>query len=286
MNVRASRAAILDLIRCYQEDFKIREVLFALPKPQIPGGYGNPLPRLIFPGPGGQYRVKTVLDGKICEHTLTDGQLLCCLPKSCVLRLETEGETTVSIVFMKHCIRFVYKLEGGFYWYHSRHPLSNGGDLLFRGLLAFAREKRPQELLTSAASGLLGVIRDDFENDLSDTGKAQQTYRQALYLMRNQFQSDISRESIAAQLEITPPHLSRLFKNSGGGGFTDILTRLRLEYAIEQMYDSDLAQDEVAEMSGFRNCSYFIKVFRKYYGTTPARFCRNGKDVQHDRSTE
>ncbi len=51
---------------------------------------------------------------------------------------------------------------------------------------------------------------------------------------------------------------------------------MRLEYALELMADSSLTQDEAAEGAGFRSCSYFIKVFRKYYGTTPARFCRSG----------
>lgn len=274
-NIRTSRDAVVALIRRYQGGLKLDEVLFALARPEVPGGYPNPLPRLIFSGPGGKYRIKAAINGRIRDYTLTDGKVLCCLPKSCSLRQDMPEYTTVSIVFMQHCIRFVYKLGDEVYYYHSRHPLSSGGDLLLRSLLAFAREDRPQELLTAAVSNLLRVIRDDLENDGEDAGKAQKTYRQALYLMRNQFQSDISRESIAAQLEITPSHLSRLFRNSGTGGFTDVLTRLRLECAVELMYDSGLKLEGIAEYSGFRSSSYFIKVFRKYYGTTPAHFCRH-----------
>lgn len=281
-NLKVTRSEALAVVRQYQGKSKVNEVLFALAKPEVPGGYGNPYPRLVFAGPGGHYRVRTVLDGKVCDYTLTDGKFLCCLPKSCVMRRDDPEHTTVSIVFMKHCIRIVYKLDGEFYWYHSRHPLSAGGDLLLRGLSAFAREKRSQELLVEIAVALLDVIVDDLEKDTEDTGKALKTYQQALYLMRNQFQSDISRESIAAQLEITPSHLSRLFRNSGIGNFTEVLTRMRLEYAVELLYDSSMTQDEVAEGAGFRSCSYFIKVFRQYYGTTPARFCRGGERQKNE----
>lgn len=263
----------LPQIHDFLASLQVDNVVFALDKP-VMAGYLNPNIRLMFVTPGGNYRIKIVLNNEIQDYELTEGTLLCCLPFAGMVRLETPYKTVISVVPMKNSTRFVYfGTDTGetVYWFHSRRLLSPGGNMLLHGLLSFANEDRPKELVNNTAKALVSILKDDLNREEPFIGKAQKTYREALYLMQDQFQNHISRESIAAQLKITPHHLSRLFKNFGIGSFIDTLTRIRLEYAIE-LLRYNFSIDEIAERSGFQNGSYFIRVFKKYHGVTPTQF--------------
>lgn len=273
--IELSSEVALPMIREFVSGLRVETVLFALETPSLPNVYRNPYPRMIFTLPGSRYEIRAVLEGRPADIVLTEGQLLCCLPGSGVERRRwTDG--AVSLVFMENCVRVVYNDQervDRFYWHHTRRALSSGGNLLLRGLMAFAMEERPRDLLLEAVNVFFRVLLDDLGRREGGDGKALTTFRQALYLIQSRFhEQDISRESVAGELSITPSHLSRLFRTCGSGNFLETLTRIRLEYAEELIRGTRLTLDEIARRSGFRDSSYFIKVFRKYHGVTPARF--------------
>ncbi len=268
MQTRMPLSKVYDFL----DSLRIEKVMFALSKPVIPSAYANPFIRLITVPDDGVYCIRAVLDNEIREFCLKRGDLLCCLPDSCVQRIDSPENSPLSVVFKQYCIRFVCTPSDPGrrnYFYHSEHSLSPGGHFLLRGLLAFARENRPQTMLISVAESLFDAIRSDLDRDQTCESKAARTYREALQLMQSRFQSDVSRDDIAAALEITPTHLSRLFKQLGVKGFNETLTRMRLEHAAELLGDNKLSLDTIATQSGFQSASYFIKVYKKYHGTTP-----------------
>ena len=61
----------------------------------------------------------------------------------------------------------------------------------------------------------------------------------------------------------------RLFNKYCGKSFSDILLDIRMKKAVELLRNPSLSTTKIAEMLGFSSKSYFIRVFRKYYGKEP-----------------
>lgn len=85
---------------------------------------------------------------------------------------------------------------------------------------------------------------------------------------------DLSREMIAARFRITTNAVSLLCTNIIGCGFRELIVAHRVELARELLRNTDLSVNDVAVRSGFRDASYFIKIFKSITGKTP----RNYKD--------
>jgi AraC-like DNA-binding protein len=83
----------------------------------------------------------------------------------------------------------------------------------------------------------------------------------------------ISRDDTARAVHVSPSHLSRVVKRQLGRSYTDLLNQMRVDRACEMIARSDRPLAAVALETGFKDQSYFTKVFRKYTGTTPRRYC-------------
>lgn len=74
---------------------------------------------------------------------------------------------------------------------------------------------------------------------------------------------------VAEHLCISSSHLSRLFREELDCTINDYLTRVRIEQAVDIMKRPEFSVAKVSISVGFKNQSYFAKVFRKYIGVTP-----------------
>lgn len=82
----------------------------------------------------------------------------------------------------------------------------------------------------------------------------------------------ITLESAAQKAGISPCHLSRTFKKETGMSFVDYIQKERVEAARHMLIYSEYTISEISEYLHFSTESYFIRIFRKYMGTTPARY--------------
>ena len=97
------------------------------------------------------------------------------------------------------------------------------------------------------------------------------------YIDKHYSDVDLSLESAAEALKLSPGHLSRLLKRETGAGFTEYLTRRRIGMAIELMKDPSARVSEAAERSGYRSQHYFSRAFRKITGSSPSEFRRGSR---------
>lgn len=82
----------------------------------------------------------------------------------------------------------------------------------------------------------------------------------------------VSLESVAAYVHKTPAYISRVFKNELGCNFSEYLTEKRMKMAAGLLRDPDTKVYTVAEQCGYADPSNFIRVFKKYYGISPAEY--------------
>ena len=90
--------------------------------------------------------------------------------------------------------------------------------------------------------------------------------------LEEHIRDELTRESVAKAVGISPSHFSRLIREKKGRTFTDLLNQYRIEHACKLLVRSSQTLAHIANDTGFCDQSYFSKVFRKYKGLSPAKY--------------
>lgn len=97
------------------------------------------------------------------------------------------------------------------------------------------------------------------------------------YILEN-YQKDFSLDDLADFLGFSFRYTSILFKKVIGDNFKNYLSRYRIEKAKEIMKENpNIKVKELAELVGCNSSNTFIRVFKKYEGTSPAKYYQEEK---------
>lgn len=95
------------------------------------------------------------------------------------------------------------------------------------------------------------------------------------------YMDNLTLQSVAAEVHVTPVWLSKLFRKEQGRTFLDYLTDVRMAKAKELLGDNRFKIYQVAQDVGYKDPVYFSKAFRKYAGHTPKEY-RNLRGIYED----
>ena len=96
-----------------------------------------------------------------------------------------------------------------------------------------------------------------------------------LQVIRTRFHDpDFNVDSLAEASKLHRTTLLRLFRKHLNTTPVEYLTRCRLDHARHLLRTTLLPVADIAESSGFRQCSYFCKVIRESCGKTPEQYRR------------
>lgn len=84
--------------------------------------------------------------------------------------------------------------------------------------------------------------------------------------------ADLSVGALCAQFVISRSRLYQIAAEYYGRGIEQFTRSLRIERAKTLLTETDAPVSEVSAQVGYDDYNYFIKVFKKEAGTTPARF--------------
>lgn len=101
------------------------------------------------------------------------------------------------------------------------------------------------------------------------------------YIEDNFSREDFSFQDAADHVNLSVPHLSRMFRKEMGVTFIDYLTSVRIRKAIELLHNGELKIYEIAELTGYANQHYFSNVFKKNLGVSPAEYRRLIRNDNH-----
>lgn len=97
--------------------------------------------------------------------------------------------------------------------------------------------------------------------------------RRAREYIQNHFSNqELTLESIAEYLQVSPVYLSRIIKQDLGTSFVSILTEMRIKKAIHLLNSTDLSIYEIAELVGYDSQHYFSTAFKKVMGVSPNKY--------------
>ena len=83
---------------------------------------------------------------------------------------------------------------------------------------------------------------------------------------------EISVETLAGLVELSPFHFSRVFKQTTGLSPLQFVTRERITRAQQMMRETKRSLIEIALEVGYTSASAFAQVFRRVAGVTPTEF--------------
>jgi len=109
------------------------------------------------------------------------------------------------------------------------------------------------------------------------TRKAVRTFELICLYMQENFQSALSRESIAEHFRLSPNHVSRLFRQEGRTGFHDYLNIVRVNRAKFMLKNYGITLKEIAANCGYADVGYFCRIFKKATSVTPTEY-RQSRD--------
>lgn len=95
--------------------------------------------------------------------------------------------------------------------------------------------------------------------------------------IHEQYPNRLVLANLSEQCQMSSTYLNVKFKNETGYTFNDYLNRYRIQKAVDLLRENQYKVYEIAEMVGFSEYKYFIKVFKKYIGCSPARFINENK---------
>jgi len=148
-------------------------------------------------------------------------------------------------------------------------PLQQEGFYLEKLLNDLAISQRQSAVSGCVAEALLRYCREktDDKEELPQSVSHYKWRAITLYLQKN-FGAGITRESVALEYGISPNHLSRLFREEGGMGFSEYLTLVRIDRVKMLLSQYQMTMSEIASRTGFKDSSYMGRVFRRHTGMT------------------
>lgn len=103
--------------------------------------------------------------------------------------------------------------------------------------------------------------------------------------VKESYARGITLEETAARFFVTKEYLSKVFKLKFGEGFTEYVTKLRMERALRLMSEYDIAIKDIGPAVGYFDTAHFYRVFKKHFGFTPGQM-RAALNMDHQEDPE
>lgn len=90
--------------------------------------------------------------------------------------------------------------------------------------------------------------------------------------IEDHYADDLSLDSLAAKVYLSPHYLSSMFKKNMGCGLNKYIKNVRMQKAKELLTSTHLKVSDISNAVGYRDVSYFCQNYRDFYGRTPEKF--------------
>lgn len=99
--------------------------------------------------------------------------------------------------------------------------------------------------------------------------------RRARQFIRERYADpELTLETLAQSLQVSPVYLSRIMKQELGTSFVNLITQTRVNNAIKLLNSTDLPIHEIAGRVGYESQHYFSTAFKKTVGVSPNQYRR------------
>lgn len=96
----------------------------------------------------------------------------------------------------------------------------------------------------------------------------------AMAYVRKHYMDPITLTDMAEMTHLSPNYFSTLFRKRTSMRFMEYVLQVRLEKASEMLANTEMYVYEIANACGYEDVRYFVRVYQKAYGISPANFRR------------
>lgn len=110
---------------------------------------------------------------------------------------------------------------------------------------------------------------------LLDNHKNHKTYNRFAHVVeyiQKHLQENISVKTLSREAYMSEPHFFRCFKQQFGVSPVDYINEQRIRAAKMMLQAADISITEISFACGFNNLNYFLKMFKRHTGLTPAQY--------------
>lgn len=116
------------------------------------------------------------------------------------------------------------------------------------------------------------------ESGDAEQGAGSRAVEQAVSIIRQEYaDNQINLDYLADRVYLSPSYLSSVFKAETGESLVKFLTRYRLERAQELLLHTNNKVADVGKQVGFSSSSYFVTVYRNFFGVSPSQYREQNK---------
>ena len=134
----------------------------------------------------------------------------------------------------------------------SEHPNNGAEHVTVTSLLAWFTSLAPREPEPESAGA-----------------HSRQMVEQAKEIIHREYASDLTLQTVAAELFVNPCYLSTVFHQVTGSTFRTYLKSVRLHHTCRLLTQTNHLITDIAMQTGFNSTAYLISSFRKEFGVTP-----------------
>ncbi|MFD0618693.1 helix-turn-helix domain-containing protein [Paenibacillus sp. GCM10027629] len=84
--------------------------------------------------------------------------------------------------------------------------------------------------------------------------------------------ANLSLSSVASTMKLSSAHVSKQFRQQESMSVSEYINEVRLRNALALLENNDYSISRIMDMVGYSNESYFFKLFKKKFGTTPKEY--------------
>lgn len=117
------------------------------------------------------------------------------------------------------------------------------------------------------------------------TDRAEEKIKRVLRYIKDNYTFNLSREGLAASINIHPDNLSKLFKMSTSMKLGDYVNDLRIKDAAKKLVETDEKVIDIAFSVGFDSLRTFNRVFLKFMKATPENYRKINKNRERTPAT-
>lgn len=111
----------------------------------------------------------------------------------------------------------------------------------------------------------------DSSINLQSVSKSNSIIISALQYMEENF-INCTLESTANHLGINPCYLTTVLKKNFDYSYKELIIKLRMQYAVKLLLNTEHSIDQIAHASGYSNLSFFYKKFNDFYNCSPKEY--------------
>lgn len=193
---------------------------------------------------------------------------------------ELPEEHFQSLMFRQYIIMNIYAIVMAFCKRFETEEREKGQDISAQERNNQRSEELLKQTVTSAKSiqdiqSYISTLLEcaiDLRNTISGTRYSDIIRKAQRQIQEDYMSEDISLNSVAAEVCMSPSYFSTIFSKEMGKTFIEYLTEVRMEKAKEYLACSTMKTSEIGYAVGYKDPHYFSFLFKKTQGCTPKEY--------------